>query len=1295
MKKHTKMRKYIFAVFVCVSALLSCMKEQEQWESLTDEMIFEASLDPAGSKAVLRPGTGRASVEWVKGDMVNVFASSRSYVYKANQAGASCTLKADGQGAPSGATYYGLLPYNASATQSDANITTTLPATQTAVKSSFSTHLAVASTTNDKMQFKNVCALVKVNLTANNITKIVFEGNSGEIVAGDINIAVTTAPSWTAADEGTSTTVTLKPASGSTLATGDYYFTVLPQTFEKGFKITAYKGDAVGAVREVTDKVTLPRAGIISPDSYGINGSGTQQDPYILMTGQDVKDMRTLAKENSTTWFEMGADIDMKDVKNYVPVNYDNNFTRQVHFDGAGFSLDNFSCDFTTYPSLFGVLYGSCKDLKVTNAKVTGTTATGIIGGYVGTNGKAATLSGVSVQGTVSSTADRVGGFGGCVVGATFTNCTANVTVSSAKSDVGAFAGKIQGECSFTDCSAKANISSTYASKQRQGGFAGWVNGTTVTFTRCKVLTGSVLADNSGNTAATLQMNGGFIAYAGSSVKTVMNHCSVDVTMDMPMAQTVGGAVGIVGSGTFSASNCSVKGSVTANNQVGGFVAYQESSAIVNISSSNSAATVTGTGHYIAGFAGRMVNVSGKALVLTDCYATGNVTSNNSSCSAFLGCVDSDVTLTRCYATGSISGNRNIGGLVGYISGGVTKMTQCYYAGPSVTGTTTIGGLIGHCVFDNSSTIQQCYSKTTVSGTGNVGGLVANLTQGGNLTASYAESTIVNTGDNTGGLVGTSAGNVVMNDCYYAGSLSGKTRTGGLIGYTTSGTGNFSKCRSRGTVTSTSSARYSGGLIGQTTGAITIEQSWSSANVTAEQFAGGLVGWATGTSIAIRQSYASGAVKSNRGSGGIVARTDIPATIDKCIAWNPQVSNARTLNTNYSSGAIVGSAKVAGTFTSCYRRSDMDFVDGYISLVNHNDVTNALPPAPTMGEVDGNQYAYHGKAAAANATLSSVAASLGWTSSVYTDGEFVSGDVWTHTVISEGLTLHEFNGMDKSSGTYVGTNVNQIVQVLDVDLKNPRYGLKYYYHGEPNTAPTVIHSEAVQLCKAQGYKVVAGVNGGYEPTSTFVQADGVTYYSSLSEKVQSSGMPQWKNDAGFYFTGTTVAMDHAGYGKTLAEQRLIYAEKAKIWDNVISSTPLLIYNYDLVGERFVSALTGIDRDLTAEELEAYPNAEDPVRHQSLRHPRTLYALTADNHLLLVVIAGRFAGYAEGMNAKECTRFLKKHFNPQYAINMDGGGSSTMSVHGNVVNYPSGNGVLDHTGERKLAAHLFITDSQSE
>lgn len=70
-----------------------------------------------------------------------------------------------------------------------------------------------------------------------------------------------------------------------------------------------------------------------------------------------------------------------------------------------------------------------------------------------------------------------------------------------------------------------------------------------------------------------------------------------------------------------------------------------------------------------------------------------------------------------------------------------------------------------------------------------------------------------------------------------------------------------------------------------------------------------------------------------------------------------------------------------------------------------------------------------------------------------------------------------------------------------------------------------------------------------------------------------------------------------------------------------------------------------------------------------------------------------------MNARELTFFLKENFDPQYALNMDGGGSSTLCVSGqgdpdtHVVNYPTDGGGFDHTGERLLVTHIYVMDTK--
>ena len=109
--------------------------------------------------------------------------------------------------------------------------------------------------------------------------------------------------------------------------------------------------------------------------------------------------------------------------------------------------------------------------------------------------------------------------------------------------------------------------------------------------------------------------------------------------------------------------------------------------------------------------------------------------------------------------------------------------------------------------------------------------------------------------------------------------------------------------------------------------------------------------------------------------------------------------------------------------------------------------------------------------------------------------------------------------------------------------------------------------------------------------------------------------------------------------------------------------------------------------------------EDARRHQGVRHPRTAVAVTGDGHLLMVVVDGRRPGVSEGMSARELTRFLQANFNPRYALNMDGGGSSTLCVAGegdpvtHVVNYPTDNKRYDHAGERRVTSHFVLVKAE--
>ena len=79
-----------------------------------------------------------------------------------------------------------------------------------------------------------------------------------------------------------------------------------------------------------------------------------------------------------------------------------------------------------------------------------------------------------------------------------------------------------------------------------------------------------------------------------------------------------------------------------------------------------------------------------------------------------------------------------------------------------------------------------------------------------------------------------------------------------------------------------------------------------------------------------------------------------------------------------------------------------------------------------------------------------------------------------------------------------------------------------------------------------------------------------------------------------------------------------------------------------------------------------------------RHPRTLAGVRADGKLLLVTVDGRRPGWSTGMTLFEAARLMRS-LGARDALNLDGGGSSTMTVRGEVVNRPS-----DRGGERRVS-----------
>lgn len=296
------------------------------------------------------------------------------------------------------------------------------------------------------------------------------------------------------------------------------------------------------------------------------------------------------------------------------------------------------------------------------------------------------------------------------------------------------------------------------------------------------------------------------------------------------------------------------------------------------------------------------------------------------------------------------------------------------------------------------------------------------------------------------------------------------------------------------------------------------------------------------------------------------------------------------------------------------------------------------------------------------------------------------GNGWTVSPVigADGITLYTFDGLEKVTNSY------QRIYVTDIDLSKP-YAVKLGYYPSNSTASKVFKENNAVAC----------INAGYEAGSIWIRFEGKNKASIANNFITSGSyqIPQWKSEAALYLDNDQdVRIEFTGKDMNVDEWRSVYFTRSKSETNMLTSAPMLIDNYEPVGKTFC--------DLHPRQNSS---GEDPYNHQaSNSNPRTAIAKTELNHVLFIVVDGRRSGVSTGISAKNLTEFLVRNFNPQYALNLDGGGSSTMCVKGfgdpttHVVNYPTDNmssegkdgspqesGGPDHAGERPRDTFLYV------
>lgn len=418
-------------------------------------------------------------------------------------------------------------------------------------------------------------------------------------------------------------------------------------------------------------------------------------------------------------------------------------------------------------------------------------------------------------------------------------------------------------------------------------------------------------------------------------------------------------------------TNCTVHGTVTSSaRNTGGVIGFAYGQAI-NISGCTCDANVSGSADAVGGFIGSAY----RGCELDNCTVKSIVSSSASTghCGGFVGIANGSnnsigAIFHSCSFTGNVTASAGpyAGGFVGcsFKSVYCDKCT-CGASSNTVQATSYSGGLAGAVLDYSAANSSTRYISAFLS--------VLQATDTQCAITVKAVSTTDDKNGCAGGLAGFVQGKVVAQRSCYSGNVSGYKYIAGLVGYTKTGPVTVENCYTTGTVSASNG--YSAGLMAELPNNSTISRCYSTATVIGFFAAGGLVGRAFG----------------GQGSTASVS-TNVNTSITDCIAWNDHVYNSTKIsseevNQYYSCGGILGFSTTVNTLSNCYRNPAMtlecyaDAISKYNELYDQDNADASHPL--TEKHAATLYYPYHGKSAAAGATVSSVAGALNWDETIW------------------------------------------------------------------------------------------------------------------------------------------------------------------------------------------------------------------------------------------------------------------------------------------------------------------------
>ncbi len=670
------MKKINYLLIAAIASLTvaSCQKEQAEQFTPAGQgagQEFTVSL-PEVTKTALVEG----KTVWAKNDSLwvsNGTLTEKIGVPEESWGQKSFTFKTKGTMiTPETPNMYVVYPYEAAAGVKDGKVSVKVPGVQDGQFKN--ANIAAAQTTTYSVSLKNVTAILKVTVpeeTKAPVYSLAIGAANGNAVTGTCTVDLSgSEPVLTPSVKATSISAQVDGL------TGDFYFAVIPGSFDAGFTLTAATTNFTFASQtKVTKSAKSVKAnelydlGNIGDDLKPLNGAGTEAEPWQIETLGHMIALSSAVAE--------GRD-----------------------FSGEYLKVMN---DISGVTNQIGYYIGT--DMKAFKGTFDG-------------NDKTIT---VDINGAASPDVQRIGLFGEVADGATIKNLTINGSVTTTGGAVAGLVGRIDisKECTTPVTISHVTNNASVTGSSWLGGIAGYatVNAKNMlVIDHCK---------NTGTVKGSGYNNGGIIGQIAASANTnniVVSDC--ENTGDISGTYCIAGISGYTFASTLS--SCTNSGKVTATAAATGTTGATGKGAI---------GTQKNYQQCAGGISGWTQNTTVK-----DCTNNGDVKSSGGAAGGIVGEINSTTwttfTVEDCVNNGKVSANgQGIGGIAGRAMGSTGKsieFVRCKNTGTLSNASSIMGGIVGHALgFQDNSVemlVNDCVNEGALNSMYWIGGIVGYVT---------------------------------------------------------------------------------------------------------------------------------------------------------------------------------------------------------------------------------------------------------------------------------------------------------------------------------------------------------------------------------------------------------------------------------------------------------------------------------------------------------------------------------------------------------------------------------------